>query len=171
MSNFSIRKLSEMREVLLDPKSLGPEEVYFMIRGKPNITVLVPGKLGKEFCKTYGHYHHHDEIEHYKVLHGKGIFLFQKKGENEAVIEDIQIKKAKAGDAVEVPRGYAHLMINSGNEFLVTADDAPANAETEMNNYEPIKKMQGFCYYVIEENKEVKLVKNPNYKKVCDAEI
>lgn len=166
MSNFSIRNLDKMREVLLDPKSLGPEEVYFMIRGKPNITVLVPGKLGKEFCKTYGHYHHHNETEHYKILHGKGIFLFQKKGKDEAVIYDVQIKKVKAGDTVEVPKGYAHSMVNTSNEFLVTADDAPANAETEMNNYEPIKKMQGFCYYVIEENREIKTVRNQKYKKV-----
>lgn len=169
MSNFSIRKLTEMREVLQDPTAAGPEEVYFMIRGKPNITVLVPGKLGEEFCKTYGHYHFHDEPEHYKVLHGEGIFLFQKKGENEAAIEDVQIKKVKAGETVEVPKGYAHLMINTGNEFLITADDAPTDAETKMNDYEPIRKMQGFCYYIVEENGEMKFIKNPRYKKVPEA--
>ena len=166
MSSFSIRTLDKMREVLMNPDAFGQEEVYFMVRGKPNITVLMPGKLGKEFCKTYGHYHYHNEIEHYKVLHGKGMFLFQKKGENEAIIQDIQIKKVKAGDAIEVPSGYAHAMINTGDEFLVTADDAPANAETKMNDYEPIKQMQGFCYYAIEENREVRFVRNSHYKEV-----
>lgn len=166
MSNFSLRKLSEMQEVLMEPGASGPEEVYFMVRGRPNVTVLLSGKLGEEFCKTFGHYHYHNKKEHYKVLHGEGIFLFQKRGKDPTIIEDVQIKKVKTGDTVEVPKGYAHLMVNNGSEFLITIDDAPANAETEMNDYGPIKKMQGFCYYVIEENREIKFVKNPKYRKI-----
>ena len=38
-------------------------------------------------------------------------------------------------------------------------------------DYEPLKKMQGACYYVVEENGKPKLIKNKNYKVVPDVEI
>jgi len=159
MSQIKIRKLEEMREVLLDPKADGPEDVYVMVRGQPNITVLLPGKIGREFTKTYGHYHNDDRAETYKVLFGCGKMLIQNREAS-----DIQLLEMKAGDEVVVPEGYAHTMINTGDGPLVTVDDAPANAEESVNDYEPIRKKQGFGYYVVEgERGKVETVPNVHY--------
>ena len=44
MNQIKIRKLKDLREVLMNPEAEGPEGVYVMVRGNPNITVLVPGE-------------------------------------------------------------------------------------------------------------------------------
>ena len=159
VSQIKIRKLKDMREVLLDCDADGPEDVYVMIRGKPNITILLPGKIGREFTKTYGHYHKDDREETYQVLFGEGKMLIQNR-----TADDIQLLEMKIGEEVIVPEGYAHTMINTGDGSLVTADDCPMDAETNVNDYEPIKREQGFAKYVIENgNGEIKLVSNPKY--------
>ena len=124
-SSVKIRKLEDMREVLLEPEAKGPESVYVMIRGKPNITVLVSGKIGKEFTKTYGHYHKDDRSETYKVLFGEGKMLIQNRAslaedESRRDASDIQLLEMKTDETVVVPEGYAHTMINTGDGPLVT---------------------------------------------------
>jgi len=88
------------------------------------------------------------------------------------------VDSVKAGDAVYMPKGWAHAAVNIGDTFFVTADDSPVNFEdVEPSSlpghadYEPIKKMRGMAYYIVEEHGEPTLVKNPAYKKVPDAEI
>lgn len=158
-SEVKIRKLEEMREVLMDRNADGPESVYVMIRGEPNITVLVPGKIGQEFTKTYGHYHQDDRRETYKVLFGRGKMLIQNRDAS-----DVRLLEMKAGGEVVVPEGYAHTMINTGDGPLVTADDTPADAETNVNDYEPIREKRGFAKYVVEgEGGEIQLIPNSNY--------
>jgi len=167
MSQIKIRKLEDMREVLMDPKALGPEDVYVMIRGKPNITVLVPGRIGQEFTKTYGHYHRDDRSETYRVLLGEGKMLIQNRDAS-----DVRLLEMKAGGTVVVPQGYAHTMINTGNEPLVTADDAPTDAETSVNDYEPIREKKGFGYYIVEDKGGgVEAVPNSNYSGLPLLEI
>lgn len=158
MSQIKIRKLEEMREVLLNRDANGPEDVYVMIRGKPNITVLAPGKIGKEFTKTYGHYHRDDRTETYKVLFGEGKMLIQNRA-----VDAVQLLDMKAGSEVVVPKGYAHTMINTGNEPLVTVDDSPEDAESKANDYEPVREKKGFALYVIEEDGKIKTVPNSSY--------
>jgi len=158
MSQIKVRKLEEMREVLLDRDADGPEDVYVMIRGKPNITVLFPGKIGREFTKTYGHYHKDDRSETYRVLLGQGKMLIQNRDTN-----DVRLLEMQVGEEVVVPEGYAHTTINTGDEPLVTVDDCPMDAETVVNDYEPIKERHGFALYVVEEDGGAKTVPNPNY--------
>ncbi len=158
MSQIKIRKLEEMRDVLLDREADGPEEVYVMIRGKPNITVLVAGKIGQEFTKTLGHYHRDDRLETYQVLLGEGKMLIQNRDAS-----DVRLLEMKAGETVVVPAGYAHTMINTGKGPLVMADDCPADAETKVNDYQPIKEKRGFALYVVEEDGGIKTVPNLKY--------
>jgi len=158
ISAVKIRKLEEMREVLLDRDAEGPLDIYVMIRGKPNITILLPGKIGREFTKTYGHYHKDDRPETYQVLFGEGKMLIQNRD-----VSDVQLLEMKAGETVVVPEGYAHTMINTGDGPLVTVDDAPSDAEASVNDYEPIKEGQGFALYVVEEEEEIKTVPNVHY--------
>lgn len=170
---LSTRKIAEMKPVLYRPEAEGPEEVYYMIRGNPNITVINAGSIGGEYLKTLGHYHKNDSGEIYHVLFGKALFLLQKRVNGQAEhLEDVKIIKADQGDRIEILKGYAHTMINIGNTALVTTDNAPANASEVVNDYEPIKKMGGFAYFIVEDkNNEPSLVKNTNYKTVPNAKL
>jgi glucose-6-phosphate isomerase len=159
MSQSKIRKLEDMRDILLDREADGPEDVYVMIRGKPNITVLVPGKIGREFTKTYGHYHRDDRCETYKVLFGEGKMLIQNRDAS-----GVRLLEMKVGEEVVVPAGYAHTMINTGDGPLVTADDCSPDAETAVNDYQPIKEKHGFALYVVEEDGKIETVPNPKVR-------
>ena len=171
MSQMSARTLEKMREILMEPDASGPEDMYYMIRGNPNVTVWNPGSVGKEYVKTYGHYHKHDEPETYHVLHGEGIFFMQKMGKKIDEIEEIKVQKAKAGDAIKIPSGWGHFACNIGKTFLVTVDDAPSDAEHNQNDYTPIQKMHGFAYYIVEKDGKPILARNHNYKKVPDVKL
>lgn len=174
---FADRPHEKMKEVLMDPGASGPEIHYYMIRGgkdKKNITVWETGTVGGEYIKTYGHYHVGQLDETYWVIYGEGIVLLQTRKtdsngnpiDNE--IETFKAIRVKAGDHVFIPSGTGHLVANIGKTWLATADDSPVNFEEAdpvslpgHADYEPVKKMQGFAYYVIEENGQPKLIKNP----------
>lgn len=183
---FADRPHEKMKEVLLHPEAEGPEVHYYMIRGgvdKTNITVWETGTVGGEYIKTYGHYHVGQISETYWVLQGKGVVLLQirKKDQNGEYIDDeienFYAIKVKQGDSVFLPSGTGHLVANTGKRWLVTSDDSPVNFE-EVDpvslpghaDYEPIKNLKGFAYYVIEENGQPTLVKNPNYKVIPEPE-
>lgn len=183
---FSDRPHQKMQEVLMHPEASGPEIHYYMIRGgsdKTNITVWETGTVGGEYIKTYGHYHVGDLDETYWVLAGEGIVLLQeRKADEEGKPIDDEIAsfkaiKVKAGDSVFIPSGTGHLVVNTGSTWLVTKDNSPVNfAEKDPvslpghADYEPLKKLHGFAYYVVAENSQPSLVKNPNYKSVPEAE-
>lgn len=183
---FAAREHSKMTDVLLDPKAEGPELHYYMIRGgtdKTNITVWDTGLVGKEYIKTYGHYHVGHLDETYWILSGEGIVLLQyrKKDEQGNYIND-EIEKffaitVKEGDSVFIPSGVGHLALNTGKVWFVTKDDSPVNFE-EVDpvslpghaDYESVKEMKGFAYYIVEENGKPTAVKNPNYKSIPEIE-
>lgn len=171
----------------MDPEALGPEIHYYMIRGgkdKTNVTVWETGTVGGEYIKTYGHYHIGDLDETYWVVAGEGIVLMQTRkldASGQPIDDEIENFKAiavKAGDSVFIPSGVGHLVVNTGKTWLVTVDDSPVNFE-EVDpvslpghaDYEPLKKLHGFAYYVVEENGRPKLAKNPHYKIVPSAEV
>jgi len=171
----------------MESEAAGPDVHYHMVRGGKdlhNITIWESGKVGKEYIKTYGHYHVGDISETYWIVYGEGITIAQKRvvgtdGEpvNEE-IEQIKIVRVRAGEAVYMSKGWAHAAVNIGKTFFATADDSPVNFEDVdpsslpgHADYEPIKKMHGMAYYIVEENGQPTLVKNPTYKKVPEAEI
>ncbi|MBI4999787.1 hypothetical protein HZB97_03395, partial [Candidatus Gottesmanbacteria bacterium] len=93
-------------------------------------------------------------------------------------IESFKAIHVKAGDHVFIPSGTGHLVANIGNTWLVTIDDGPVNfAEVDPASlpghadYEPIKKLHGFAYYVVQEKGQQKLIRNQNYKSVPEAKI
>ncbi len=68
-------------------------------------------------------------------------------------------------------------MVNTGDKWLVTYDDSPVNfAEADPvslpghADYDPVKKMQGFAYYVVEDQGKPTLVRNPKYKSAPEPE-
>jgi glucose-6-phosphate isomerase len=182
---YAARTHEKMLEVLMQPDAPGPEIHYYMIRGgrnKKNITVWETGTVGGEYMKTYGHYHVGQLDETYWIVQGEGIALLQKRAivdgtERADVIEEFIVKPVKAGDSVYMPPGYGHLVVNTGTEWLVTADTSPVEGAGDSASmpghadYEPVKQMQGFAYYVVEHDGKPSLVRNPRYKEVRMEEL
>ncbi len=169
-----------MQEVLMHPDSSGPEVHYYMIRGgseKGNVTVWETGTVGGEYIKTYGHYHVGKLDETYTVVAGEGIVLLQKRKTDlngqpiDDQLEFFHAVQVKVDDSVFIPSEVGHLVVNTGKVWLVTMDDSPVNFE-EVDpvslpghaDYEAVKRMHGFGYYIVEEAGKPKVVPNPNYK-------
>jgi oxalate decarboxylase/phosphoglucose isomerase-like protein (cupin superfamily) len=187
VEHFAARTHEKMMEVLMNPRAKHPKNHYYMIRGGKdikNITVWEFGTIGGEYIKTYGHYHVGDLDETYWIVWGQGIALLQKRAvdkEDKPIdnqIEDFKAIKVKAGDKIYMPKDYGHLLVNTGKTYLVTVDDSPVYFE-EVDpislpghaDYEPVRKLKGFAYYVVEKKGKPCLVRNPRYKKVPKVKI
>ena len=173
--HYAARTHEKMREVLMDPNGKGPAIHYYLIRGgvdQKNITVWEPGTISGEYIKTYGHYHIGKLDETYWIVYGQGIALLQKKITDD-VLEEFKAIQVKTGDSVYMPEGYGHLFANVGTTYLITVDNSPVyftDNDTSIKpghaDYEPVKRMQGFAYYVVEHNGKPALKRNPKYKEI-----
>lgn len=183
---FAERTDEKMKEVLMDPSASAPEIHYYMIRGgsdKRNVTVWETGTVAGEYIKTYGHYHVIDFKETYKIIEGEGVLLLQMRKKDaegkwlDDEIEEFKAIRVKAGDEIPIPSFMGHALVNTGSTWLVTTDDSPVNLSgdsasmPEHADYEPLKRMQGMAYYVIEKEGQPELVKNGKYKSVPEASI
>jgi len=179
--HLALRHHAKMAEVLMHPEAAGPDVHYYMIRGGSdmrNITVWEPGNVGGEYIKTYGHYHIGQLDETYWFLLGEGVLLQQKlvevQGKPQADrVAEFRALKVKSGESAYMPPGYGHLVANIGKTYMVTADDSPVDFGEKdpvsmpgHADYEMVKKMRGFAYYVVEHNGAPALVKNPRYKEI-----
>ncbi len=177
---YAARTHEKMKEVLMAPDAVGPAIHYYMIRGgseKRNITVWETGTVGGEYVKTYGHYHVDNLREIYWVLAGEGAVILQKLVSENGVmqadrVEDFKVIPVKQGDKVEIPGDYGHLALNWGKTWFVTEDDSPVATSGDSAsmpvhaNYELVKQMRGFAYYVVEKNGKPILIPNKLYKEV-----
>ena len=185
--HFASRPHEKMKEVLMNKDAIGPSIHYYMIRGgenQKNITVWEPGTVGNEYIKTYGHYHVGNLDETYWFLLGVGIALLQKLAVDSNgktipdIVEEFKAIPVKQNDSLFIPSGYGHLVANTGSTYLVTADNSPVNFE-EVNptslpghaDYELVKQMRGFAYYVVKSNDRPALVRNKRYKKIRKTEL
>ena len=164
-------------------------------REERNVTIWEPGKVGSEYIKAYGHYHIGTLDETYWILLGEGVALLQKLVEENGVpqpdrVEEFRAVKVsakcaapaggqgadsggKAVNKIYMPSGFGHLVANTGPTYFVTADDSPVDF-TEADpvslpghaDYEMVRRMRGFAYYVVEHDDAPALVKNPAYKEV-----
>ena len=183
MDTLGTRTHEKMQEVLLDPTASGPAVHYYMIRGgseRGNITVWESGLVGREYIKTYGHYHVDALPETYWILSGEGIALLQKKagdGGDPSKLEAFKVVPVKAGDQLDIPAGWGHLVVNTGESFLVTKDDSPVAGALDSASmpqhadYTQVQEMKGFAYYVVEHEGKPALVKNPNYTEIESEEL
>src|SRR5271154_4561962 len=158
---YAARTHEKMQEVLMDPAATGPAIHYYMVRGgskKRNVTILETGTVGGEYIKTYGHYHIGQLDETYWFSSGEGVVLQQKLADPAVadVVEEFKAIRVKAGDSVYMPPGYGHLMTNVGDTWLVMVDDSPVEGAGDNvsmpghADYEMVKAMHGFAYYVVE---------------------
>jgi len=185
--HYAARTHEKMKDVLMDPSGIGPEIHYYMIRGgsdQKNTTVWEPGTISGEYIKTYGHYHVGDLSETYWIVYGQGIALVQKLAEDENgkmipdVVEEFKAIPVKAGQEVFMASKFGHLLVNTGETYFVTIDDSPVDFEDRdpssfpgHADYEPVKKMQGFAYYVVEHNGQPALKKNPRYSAIQKEDL
>jgi len=185
--HYAARTHEKMQEVLMDPNGEGPAVHYYMIRGgvdQKNITVWEPGTISGEYIKTYGHYHVGELDENYEILFGEGVALLQKlkTDENGKMIAD-QVEEFKAivtkiGDKIYMAPGYGHLLVNTGLTYFATADDSPVYFDDPdpaglpgHADYQPVKQMKGFAYYVVEHDGKPALKKNPLYKNIGKEDL
>ncbi len=124
-----------------------------------DITVIPPRKVGKEYIKTFGHYHPPAEgkvsyAEIYEVLKGEAVYLLQRV-ENGKVVDVVAIY-AKEGDKVIIPPNYGHVTINPSNKELKMANWVCRHFKSDYSQYE---RLRGACYYYTDEG----WIKNPNY--------
>lgn len=107
------------------------------------VTYINPGKIGKEFFMTKGHFHSKkDRAEYYWGIEGEGILLMM--DENSTVWAE----KIFPGSLHYIKGGIAHRVANTGNKILSFAACWPSDAG---HSYEPIVK-KGFSVRLIEEN-------------------
>ncbi len=166
----------------MSPNSPGPTFHYYMIRGgkdQKNITVWEPGTVDREYIKAYGHYHVGTIDETYRVLMGNGVALLQKLAVDQEgkmipdVVEEFKAIVVHPGDEVYMPPAYGHLFANTGETYLVTSDNSPVDFEEKdpaslpgHADYEPVRIMHGFAYYVVEHDGKPALTKNGRYKEI-----
>ncbi len=109
------RKYNEMSERFRDKIKGNPViyKVYIKDFGdfEYGLTVINPGKIGKEFYMTKGHKHKKPVGELYILIKGKGTLLI-KKG---SVKRGINLRKNKV---YSIPKNAGHRLINTGKEEL-----------------------------------------------------
>lgn len=163
----SVRKAKDLVGTLVDGKIERDFDAYYMYRDiykaegmRFDITVIPAGSLGSECPKTFGHYHpkSSDEFEYaevYQVLHGKALFILQKKNSDGSV--NVTMVDAEKGDVLLFPPGYGHVSINKGEEELILSNLVYTHFDSEYNYF---KENQGAAYYYLK-NGEIK--QNDNY--------
>lgn len=167
------RSLEELRPVMMEPEASGPETVYWVFDQSTldnrwqNMTVITPGLLGREFPKTFGHYHGVGLDEIYAEVLGQGVLLLQKKVIRDGQfvadqVAEVLLIKATQGDKITIPPEYGHSWSNIGRDPFITFDDWRSGHSP--TDYQVIKELHGLAYYLTSENGKVVPVPNPNYK-------
>ncbi len=121
--NKGARKLSDLKGYFSDKKSydemLAKKDIVvyetFTKSDSPmkyTLTVVNPGRVGKEFFMTKGHIHGNKTEEFYILLEGKGKLLLQNKSGKVKVID------LKKGEIALIEKGFAHRLVNTGLKKL-----------------------------------------------------
>lgn len=119
------------------------------------ISITYPGKVGKEYYMTKGHFHTIlDTAEVYYTLEGQGFMLLENPE------GDWSCQPLKSGEMVYVPPRYAHRSINTGNTPLRTFFVFRADAGHDYGTIET----KGYRQLVVEENGAPVCVPNPKWK-------
>jgi len=117
-------------------------------------SILHPGKVGDEYFMTKGHFHAVlDTAEVYYCLAGKGGMLIENPEGDTAFFEFVP------GQAMYVPKRYAHRSVNTGAERLVTFFAFRGDAG---HNYGAIET-KGFRKLVVERDGVPVVIDNSNY--------
>lgn len=118
-------------------------------------TILYPGKIGEEYYFTKGHFHTIlDTAEVYYTLSGEG-YMVMENPEGDCI--EMPLKK---GQAVYVPRRYAHRTVNTGTAPLVLFYTFAADAGHDYGTIES----KGYHKLIVERNGKPTVINNPRWK-------
>lgn len=153
---------ADVKDVLMDGKSGGVKEPYFVIRSEndQNLTVINPGVNGMEFNKTHGFVNKLVGPIIYRCIYGHGVIIIQK-NDLDGSAKEVRVLGLRPGVEVEIPAGYAHTIVNTGKNFLITVDNGPKPGINQ--DLDTLRQRQGLAYYVIDKKGEISFDKNPNY--------
>jgi len=118
-------------------------------------SITYAGTIGDEYFMTKGHFHSIlNTAEVYYCLSGNGMMMMENsKGQWEC-------RKLSSGEALYVPKGFAHRSINIGDRPLVTFFCFRADAG---HDYKTIAG-QGFRHLVVKRNGSPLVIENPRWK-------
>lgn len=182
----SERSLEDLKPYLKNSNvKKGPDPVYYVWRHvylkqdsekikeanlRYDITLIPPGAIDNEFAKTAGHFHLNKlgtdlpYPEVYEVLFGRAYFLVQSPDKNVKNIKAVRLIEAGPGDKFLVnPEFSGHTAINAFNEPLLMANWI---SKSTVYDYDSYKNNHGSSYYVLDKDKMIDIIKNPNYELV-----
>jgi glucose-6-phosphate isomerase, archaeal len=121
------------------------------------ISIVHPGKIGREFFMTKGHFHSVLETaETYLCLKGEG-FMVMENPEG-----DWQVEPLAPGKVLYVPPRWAHRSVcTSRQEDLVTFFIYPGHSGHDYGTIEG----QGFRKLVVEGESGIEIIDNPRWRK------
>lgn len=169
--NYIVRHLSSLKGQFVDQeayqKMLDEDdrliyEVYEIKRPEiagellMGISIVHPGKVGREYFMTKGHFHTVVETaEVYYCLQGKG-YMVMETPEGDWSVEPLQ-----PGSVLYVPPRWAHRSVNaSADSDLITFFVYPGNAGHDYGTIEN----QGFRKLVVDSETGAKIIDNPRWK-------
>ncbi len=150
-----IRHLSDMRDLYIDQEAMecilavGDPIIYEFweveYEGSDGglcfgITRIHPGKVGREYHMTKGHFHTTQGDEVYVVMEGQGLLLLQTREGKAATIE------MTPGHMCYVPAKWAHRTVNTGDHDLIFLSIWPPHIE---HDYQTVAQ-SGFPQFVVE---------------------
>ncbi len=117
-------------------------------------TIVYPGLIGSEYYMTKGHFHRKvDTAEVYYVLEGEGYMVME---DPKGTTREIPLRK---GEAVYVPRSFAHRSVNTGGEPLVMFFTFAADAG---HDYGTIEK-KGYHHMICRKDGEAVVMENKKW--------
>ncbi len=121
------------------------------------ISILHPGKVGREFHMTKGHFHAVvDTAEVYLCLNGEG-FMVMENPEGETAVEALS-----PGKVLYVPPRWAHRSVcTARQQDLVTFFAYPGHSG---HDYGTIER-QGFAKLVLDGERGIEIVDNPRWRR------
>ncbi len=118
-------------------------------------TILYPGTIGNEYYMTKGHFHTIlDTAEVYYTLDGEG-YMVMENPEGDTL--ELPLKK---GEAIYVPRRYAHRSVNTGSTPLVMFYTFAADAGHDYGTIET----KGYHKLIVEQNGKPSVIDNLHWK-------
>lgn len=113
------------------------------------MTDLYPGLVGQEYFMTAGHFHRGSGGEIYVGVAGEGLLLLLTRD------GELETRKVVKDTMVYIPSGWAHRMVNIGDETLRFTAFWPTGIE---HDYASIRR-DGFGYRVLKTEDGPKVVK------------
>ena len=118
-------------------------------------TILYPGKVGEEYFMTKGHFHTIlDTAEVYYTLDGEG-YMVMENPEGDTI--EMPLTK---GQAVYVPRRYAHRTVNTGTKPMILFYTFGGDAGHDYGTIETT----GYHKLIVEKDGKPTVIDNPKWQ-------